>query len=103
MILGHRCETGTGRYRNRRVDSATSGTFWQVQQDPAIRQIEFSSFAETEGTIRAEPRQCSIRESELRANRCPSAQLCPGGHCRPLKLGVLHYSMRAVAHRERLE
>ena len=67
MILGHRCETGTGRCRNRRVDSGTSGSLWQVQQDAAIPQIEFSSFAETEDTVRAEPRQCSIPESKLRA------------------------------------
>ena len=55
MILGHRCETRTGRCRNCGVDSGASGTFRQVQQDAASRQIEFS-FAETEGTIRAEPR-----------------------------------------------
>ena len=66
MILGHRCETGTGRCRNRGVDSGASGTFRQVQQYAAIREIE-TSFAETEDAVRAEARQRSIREAKLRA------------------------------------
>jgi hypothetical protein len=66
IVLSHRCENATHRRRNRGVDCAASGTFGQVQQYAAIREIE-TSFAETEDAVRAEPRQRSIREVKLRA------------------------------------
>jgi hypothetical protein len=74
-ILGHRCETATGRCRNRGVDSAAPGTFRQVQQYAAIRHIE-PSFAEAEDAISAEPRQRLIGESKLRARIAPGSHGC---------------------------
>ena len=99
-ILSHRCETAARRCRNRGVDSRTPGTFRQIQQYAAIREIELS-FAEAEEAVRAEPRQRSIGEGKLRA-RIDSrfAQLCPDGRYRLLKLGAVQRAVRAIAHCE---
>ncbi len=81
--LNHRCETATRRCRNRGVDSATPGTFRQVQQYAAIRQIELS-FAETEDAVRAESRQRSISEGKL------GARIAAGSHDCALMDVVVH-------------